>query len=192
MKKRIYSFILVTFGVLPTICFAANSQKSVQPTKLTESLEIPAENREKTSPPTLEQITPLVLEIVKDLHSIPATGIDSLFFPEAAFLILKDLPNPKSYFDQLMQTFKSDFSKVREKLKTRSVSELTLEKIILGSCKWKETASEYNKIPYWSCYRNKITTKNKEGEKAIFEIHTIINWGKNWYVTHLGSRVETK
>jgi hypothetical protein len=59
-----------------------------------------------------------------------------------------------------------------------------------GGCKWKAIGTEYNKIAYWSCYRNRMIAL-ADGKKIDLDLRTLINWGDKWYITHLGREIKT-
>lgn len=107
-----------------------------------------------------------------------------LFFPAAPFDALKAIAAPSSYHKQLVAWFVADVHKEHERLK--GAVTLTYDGFERGSCKWKEVGSEANKIPYWSCYRNKFYAKTEAGKRVELELRAMINWGDSWYVTHLG------
>jgi hypothetical protein len=107
-----------------------------------------------------------------------------LFFPEGPFDALKDIAAPSRYHKQLVAWFVADVHKEHAKLK--EATKLAYDGFVPGSCKWKEVGTEANKIPYWSCYRNKFFGKTEAGKRVEFELRAMINWGQSWYVTHLG------
>ena len=110
------------------------------------------------------------------------------FFPAAPFEALKDIPEPNAYYSQLVNWYFADIRRAHDRLKKSGP--LTFEGFKLGYCVWKDVGSEYNKIPYWSCYHSKIIVSSRAGREA-FEIRTMINWGRVWYVTHLGHWTKT-
>ena len=43
---------------------------------------------------------------------------------------------------------------------------------------------EANRLPYWSCYGSRLIVRVNRREVAL-RVHVLINWGDQWYVTHL-------
>jgi hypothetical protein len=111
----------------------------------------------------------------------PALAAD-FFFPEEAFDLVKDLPVPARYHRKLVRWYQEDIMKEHPRFKR---GDWQLEKVSLGHCKWKEAGTEGNKLPYWSCRGNFVIATDGERKRRL-EIHVLINWGKRWYVTHLG------
>lgn len=111
----------------------------------------------------------------------PALAAD-FFFPADAFDLVKDLPAPGRYHRKLVRWYQEDIHTEHQRFKS---SDWQVEKIELGHCKWKEPGTEGNKLPYWSCRRNMVTARAGDRTRR-FEIVVLINWGEQWYVTHLG------
>ncbi|MES2744801.1 MAG: hypothetical protein V4655_05210 [Bdellovibrionota bacterium] len=107
-----------------------------------------------------------------------------LFFPADAFDQVKGIKDPGAYHKQLLKWFAADVQREHERLKAGGP--WAVDSFKLGSCKWKEKGTEANALPYWSCYKSKLNLKNEKGEKSLVEIRALINWGTQWYITHLG------
>ena len=178
------------------LCATATAQ--VPATKATTSpisdnptTNVPEENRLQPPKPNLSQLSELAAKILNDLNSnqIPATSAATCcdaYFPHQEFLILKNLPNAKAYFNELTAHYKSDLSALTKVWPADETPEI--KSFTPGYCKWKPAGSEYNHIPYWSCYKSTLALQWPKSSRATqtIKIRTIINWGKNWYVTHLG------
>ncbi len=106
----------------------------------------------------------------------------ALFFPLEAFKRLKAIDRPEQYHKQLTLWYQDDLRREQKGLK----APLRFAAFQLGSCKWKEKGTEYNHIAYWSCYKSKIKMLDGNKEKVELEIRTLINFGNEWFVTHLG------
>lgn len=152
---------------------------------------VPHENQQQGSRPGLISAEMLAKQLIAVLNDVttPTAKVDACFFPAEPFYLLKDLKNAKSYFQELLAGFKSHITKERERLKDSLPLEFSAFKV--GSCKWKAVGSEYNKIPYWSCYRNKILARPVSKDPAAkvpplneIPLRVMINWGTEWYVTH--------
>ncbi len=145
--------------------------------------EVPVENQEKPKLETLSSYNPEPL--VKQLNE--ATGEqdwNSLFFPRSAFDLVKGIKDPGAYHKQLLKWFADDIKREHQRLQAKGPWEADGFK--MGYCKWKVKGSEANALPYWSCYKSKLSLKNKSGDKEVVEIRVLINWGKDWFITHLG------
>ncbi len=146
------------------------------------AIDIPKENRNKLPLSTIEPFDARAKDIVAAIKKNRSDEVLVYFFPEKAFESLKDIKWPSVYYKKLIKWYKADISREQERFKGKTLEFKTVK---MGRCKWKEKGSEYNKIPYWSCYRNKILVSS-EGKEATIDLGTVINWGTQWYVTHLG------
>lgn len=143
---------------------------------------VPVENRAKgalPSPRTAEVGAALLVSAMA--AGDPAIAGD-FFFPEGPFLSLKESWDPGRYHSKLRRWFAEDLAAEGRRLGAGAWALASFE---LGRCRWIEAGREGNKIPYWSCRGS--TLQVTDGTRSrIFEIHTLINWGERWYVTHLG------
>lgn len=151
-------------------------------------LAVPPENLIQNTLPPMDDAVVLAEKILTVLQKKDVTLAKGLFFPEAEFLSLKDIKDPGRYYKELVTSFERDLQKISAKLS--DAGELTFSEFKRGSCKWKEIGSQYNTIAYWSCYRSKFFATGAKGKIEI-ELHTLINWGNKWYVTHLGQTTKT-
>lgn len=142
----------------------------------------PDENKTQNVMPAIDSAAELVQSLLQSLRQDDASSAKVLFFPEKPFLALKDVKNPKAYYDELIKEYESQQRKLRSLVKGKDVKYLAFKK---GHCKWKQVGSEYNHIAYWSCYKNtwQVTV---DGKTITLPIRTMINWGPRWYITHLG------
>lgn len=150
----------------------------------------PPQNTDPKAKPGFGTLIKLGESIAKDLSRLTANDASEAvdgFFPRAPFLILKKVPKPAEYFEMLMSEYRSQLKRVARDLKLSSPIEYL--DFRGGFCKWKPVDSEYNKIAYWSCYNSPLTLKMGE-KKAIIKVRTVINWGEDWFVTHLGKKAE--
>ncbi len=144
---------------------------------------VPPENVEKPKLETLATYDPSPL--IKQLNAPETEEVwNPLFFPKDAFDLVKGIKDPGAYHKQLLKWFADDIKRESARLKAKGPWEVDSFK--MGYCKWKVKGSEANALPYWSCYKNKVSLKNKTGDRETVEIRVLINWGKDWFVTHLG------
>jgi hypothetical protein len=145
---------------------------------------IPAENKDEALKPQIEEFDPKAQRLLSALEKGGFAEVKDLFFPEPAFLQLKAIAKPADYYSQLVKWYEQDF--VREQARFKGRGPLVFKAMKGGSCKWKAPQTEANRIPYWSCYRRKIEL-TAGGQSETLEVRALINWGRQWYITHLGA-----
>lgn len=144
---------------------------------------IPAENQQQDLKASIQDFDDKARRLVAAIGEGRFESVQDLFFPEPAFLQLKAIAKPLDYYRQLTSWYQSDFNKEVERFKGRGT--LQFKALRGGSCKWKAAQTEANKIPYWSCYKKKIDVQIALKVETI-EVRALINWGREWYITHLG------
>jgi hypothetical protein len=108
------------------------------------------------------------------------------FFPREPFKPLKDVGDPDRYWRQLFAAYRRDVRELHNG--RRSWQGASFESLRLGSPPtWVKPGEEYNKIGYYRTFNAKLAY-SVEGKRHALDIHTIISWNGEWYVTHL-SRV---
>jgi hypothetical protein len=167
---RLLSLVPLLFLIKVGVVFAAG--------------EVPSENQIQGKEPPAGLDT-FISKVCSQLVAPPQGKIEDLFFPRDPFIQLKDIPQSGKYFDKLVEEFRADWQRA-----AKTISDATrgwqCGAVKKGYCKWKAVGSEYNKIPYWSCYRSNITVSDNKGKKETIPLKVIINWGKEWYITHMG------
>jgi len=144
---------------------------------------IPPENQDEALKAQIESFNPRAQRLLTALEKGTFADVKDLFFPEPAFLQLKGIAKPADYYSQLVKWYEQDFGREQARFKGRGP--LVFKAIRGGACKWKAPQTEANRIPYWSCYRRKIEL-TAAGQNKIVEVRALINWGRQWYITHLG------
>lgn len=144
--------------------------------------EVPKENQEKGTPPSFASAETLATKLLDAVQTGDPTIAADGFFPQQAFSVVKNSADPERYHRKLVKWYEEDILKEHLRFKTQC---WTFESFEPGRCKWKDIGSEQNKVAYWSCIGNFITARCGD-KKRRFEIRVLINWGSNWYVTHLG------
>ena len=147
------------------------------------SIDIPFENQKKGERPPLTNTDAMAMRLLTAIEKDDPKSVQDIFFPEGPFLALKDIPDAKQYYKTLTESFSADIHKQSTGLSVQKT--FRFQKFRLGFCKWKDVGTEYNKIPYWSCYRSEIIASQGD-KKIVIPVKVIINWGQDWYVTHLG------
>ena len=143
---------------------------------------VPPENSAMPPREAIHDFALRAQRLVSAIDAGKADDVKDLFFPKDAFAILKDIKGAMTYYEQLVGWYGLDIAREHEAHK----GPLTFVSFRTGPCVWKKVGSEYNKIPYWSCYRNKITVKDAGQKEIVIPIKTMINWGSEWYITHMG------
>ncbi|MBI5531764.1 MAG: hypothetical protein HY898_03540 [Deltaproteobacteria bacterium] len=112
----------------------------------------------------------------------PEIGRD-FFFPREPFKPLKDVADADRYWVQLYGTYKRDVHELHRK--RRDWTGAAFESFALGTPPtWVKPGDEYNKIGYYRTFRGRLryTVGDKKGH---IDVHTIISWNGQWYITHL-------
>jgi hypothetical protein len=156
---------------------------ALSPALYADEFVIPAENKDEGLKSQIETFDPAAQRLLTALEKGTFAEVKDLFFPEPAFLQLKAIAKPADYYGQLVKWYEQDF--VREQARFKGRGPLLFKTMKGGSCKWKAPGTEANRIPYWSCYRRKIEL-TAAGQNETLEIRALINWGRQWYITHLG------
>ena len=151
------------------------------------TIVVPPQNKEMGTMPPMDSADALAQSLFTALQNNDSSTANSLIFPEAEFIALKDIKDAKYYYKRLTLEIIRDFSKQQDQLKT--YKDLKYVSFKRGGCKWKAAGSEYNKIAYWSCYRNRILA-TADGKQIQLDLRTLINWGDKWFITHLGREIK--
>ena len=159
------------------------SKQGSLPSSQSTTFAIPQENLIQGVRPDMKSAEIMAERLLGAISRDEGDSSQDLFFPQDAFMALKDMPGAGAYYNRLVKWFKDDIH--REHLRLKSASSLRFIKLKPGFCKWKAVGTEYNKVAYWSCYRAEISAS--AGDRIIaIPVKSMINWGANWYITHLG------
>lgn len=116
------------------------------------------------------------------VHDDPARG-ESFWFPKEPFIPLKDVKGPDKYWNNLHATYARDIHALHRKRK--SWDGATFVGFKVGSTpKWVPPGDEANKIGYYRSFRGKLTYRIDDKNSTI-DVHTIISWQGEWFITHL-------
>lgn len=109
------------------------------------------------------------------------------FFPKAAYLQVKDIPDAGSDFEKrLVAAYEEDIHQLHGKLGTNPSSATFTSITVPNTAQWIDPGGEYNKIGYWRVYGTKISY-TAAGKKQDLTIASMISWRGQWYVVHLTS-----
>ena len=149
----------------------------------TVTAPIPPENIGQPALPPTSGATVLAQRLVEAIAKDDPASVTDLFFPVEPFLVLKKIPRASDYHTKLVGWFVADIH--REHNRIKQAATLLFRDWKPGHCVWKPIGSEYNQVAYWSCSKSRILAD--AGRQAVtIEVKTLINWGTDWFVTHLG------
>lgn len=186
MRQFSKVLLLSVILLLPPIALGADGHRHDK-TPVAEkkpSVVIPEENQKKGELPSMASAEKMALLMVDAINQKKPQVAAPAFFPADPFSALKGIQDPDAYHKQLVRWFEQDLQ--RESIRYEKDIPLTYVGFQKGSCKWKEPGSEANSIAYWSCYRNQMKVKTSKGAEVVIKVRVMINWGSDWYVTHLG------
>jgi hypothetical protein len=143
---------------------------------------LPKENTVKGELPPFDSAKAGAKRLFEAIKAGDPQRAADFFFPAAAFDLVKAMAVPGRYHRKLVAWYDEDLVALHAQFKDPA---WTFDKFERGHCKWQEKGTEGNALPYWSCRGNKVTAKSGDRTRT-FDIHVLINWGKSWYVTHLG------
>ena len=108
------------------------------------------------------------------------------FFPKEEFRRVKAIKDPDRYHKRLVRIYDEDLRAMRKTLKDpASIEFVGFE---LGRQKnWVERGKEGNAYPYWANYKASVKIMDA-GKEKVLKLRVIINWGDQWYVTHLTNK----
>jgi hypothetical protein len=151
---------------------------------------VPAHNRAdlKEAPPRplatgAEQLArALFAAIAADDVSAAST----LFFPRAAFLLVKDMADPGRYYDQLYRRFQADLHALHTRLQaSAALPEAEFQRFELSARGgFVRVHEEANRLPYWAARHSTLYYKS-HGRTQQLELRVLITWDDRWYIIHL-------
>lgn len=106
------------------------------------------------------------------------------FFPRDPFRLLKGIADPDKYWRHLYQAYERDVHALHREIPHGSTFKRFLLSHRGGFILEREEA---NRLPYW-CSRHSWIEVQPPGagvRPKRFEVRTLINWGQEWYITHL-------
>jgi hypothetical protein len=116
------------------------------------------------------------------VHDDPARAAD-FFFPRAAFVLVKAIPHPERYYDQLRRRFDTDIHALHAATPDLARAQFDhLELVTRGG--WVAAGDEGNRLPYWAC-RHAWLHYRVAAEARKIEVRVLITWDDHWYVIHL-------
>jgi hypothetical protein len=108
---------------------------------------------------------------------------DDVFFPRAAFLLVKDIPDPGKYYDRLKRRFVQDVHSLHASLP--DAANARFERFELANRGgFVRVHEEGNKLSYWAA-RHSFIHYRVSGKAQRMEVRVLITWDDHWYVIHL-------
>lgn len=152
-------------------------------------IAIPPQNAaaQRTAPPRPEpgDVATRAEHLVTALASGNADGALDFFLPREPFLAIKDMSSAAGYYATLVRAYRHDIESYRAQLPRGEA--VTLVRFVPSTrCAWMTIGREANRLPYWSCYGSRLVV-SAGGREHTLRVQVIINWGDQWYVTHLGA-----
>jgi hypothetical protein len=145
----------------------------------------PAKDEENLTLPALESAdlsarAGQLFEAIKEGH--PELG-EAFFFPREPFLSLKDVQDPARYYKDLRAAYRHNIKDLHAQRRSWEGAVLRGFKIE-SAPKRVPPGREWNKIGYFRTLRAKLEYE-VAGRRRFIEVHTLISWDGQWYVTHL-------
>ncbi len=121
------------------------------------------------------------------VHDDPTTA-EAAFFPEAAYLQVKAIPDPAAdYVDRLIADFRLDVAAAAAYLgPDRREDRLVTVNVPASEAAWIPPGACYNKIGYWHDPGGRLIYL-AGGQERSLGIASFISWRGVWYVVHLGA-----
>lgn len=108
---------------------------------------------------------------------------EEVFFPRAAFLLVKDIPDPGKYYDRLKRRFELDVHALHASIEDPTNAKF--ERFELASRGgFVRVREEGNRLPYWAS-RHSFIHYRTAGKLERLEVRVLISWDDRWYVIHL-------
>jgi hypothetical protein len=108
---------------------------------------------------------------------------EDVFFPRAAFLLVKDIPDPAKYYDRLKRRFEQDVHALHASLGDPASAQF--ERFELANRGgFVGVHEEGNRLPYWAA-RHSFIHFRLRGRAQRLEVRVLITWDDHWYVIHL-------
>jgi hypothetical protein len=118
------------------------------------------------------------------LSDDPRAAAD-VFFPRAAFLLVKDMRDPGRYYDRLFAQFERDVHALHASIPSSERASAVFERFELASRGgWVKPHEEGNKLPYWAS-RHSFIHYRAAGQPRKLEVRVLISWEDQWYLIHL-------
>jgi hypothetical protein len=149
--------------------------------------QVPAHNRaEQREPPprpdasSAERRARLLFDAI--VRDDPALA-EGAFFPREAFLLVKDIPDPGGYYDQLHRRFIADIHALHQKLPNLADARFDRFELARRGA-FMRVHEEGNRLPYWAA-RHSVLHYTARGATQQLEVRVLITWDDEWYVIHL-------
>ncbi|MDP9036893.1 MAG: hypothetical protein M3O50_19010 [Myxococcota bacterium] len=112
----------------------------------------------------------------------------SFFFPESAYLQVKDISNPSGdWKHRLFAAYERDIHRLHAHLGEASRAQLIELAVPQERARWVEPGEEYNKIGYYRVFGSRLRYRDAAGAEQAFEVRSLISWRGDWYVVHLSA-----
>ena len=105
------------------------------------------------------------------------------FFPESAYLQVKNISNPDAdWHGRLVRLYDADIAGLHARVAGHTATLVGVT--VPDAATWVLPGSEYNKGSYWRVYGS-VVHYEVDGRSSTFVIQSLISWRGEWYVVHL-------
>lgn len=116
------------------------------------------------------------------VHDDPQLA-DEVFFPRAAFLLVKDIADPGQYWRQLHKRFEQDIHTLHAT--TADLGSAQFERLELARRGgFVAVHQEGNRLPYWASRHSRLWYRVGTQLRQL-EVRVLITWDDRWYLIHL-------
>ena len=142
--------------------------------------------------PSSPQLTATVAALWSGVVEGTAAPALESFFPEAAYLQLKDIPDPGAdYRDRLLAAFGLDIAAAHRLLGPSPTSAVLVGlEIPPGRAHWVIPGECSNRIGYFEVANSRLVYV-EDGDTRSFGVASLISWRGQWYVVYLGAVVRS-
>jgi hypothetical protein len=164
-----------------------NGSAQTAPTHSRDASVVPLHNRaDLNEPPPRPPASEAADKAKRLFDAIVADAperAEDVFFPRAAFLLVKDIPDPGKYYDRLKRRFDSDVHALHASL--ADPASARFERFELANRGgFVRVHEEGNRLPYWAS-RHSFIHFRLRGQLQRLEVRVLITWDDHWYVIHL-------
>ena len=159
----------------PTTTAPATTSTTVDPGTLPQTMARPS----ASDPAFVARMALLWQAVVNG----DATVALPAFFPESAYLQVKNISNPDAdWHGRLVRLYDADIAGLHARVAGHTATLVGVT--VPDAATWVLPGSEYNKGSYWRVYGS-VVHYEVDGRSSTFVIQSLISWRGEWYVVHL-------
>ena len=168
-------------GVLGLVLFVgfARAQEEAEPIPPNNSAKL----KKAPKKPAVADFPARAEHLFDSIKKNDADAAASAFLSKGAFRRIKGVKDPDKIFRRLIREYKEHIDALHKKLP----DDATFGRFQMSRrCGWVERRQEANALPYWACRHNWIHYASASKGDGKFKVRTLISWGDQWFITHLG------